>query len=61
MTENITRTAGIDTAKAKLDIAVHGRAGRWRVDNNASGWHRLAAGLAEAGVARVRLRGERRL
>jgi transposase len=46
-------TAGIDTAKDKLDVAVHGRATGWRVANDLSGWRRLAAALAEAGVARV--------
>jgi transposase len=46
-------TAGIDTGKAKLDIAVYGRAGGWQVDNSLSGWRRLLAELAEAGVARV--------
>ena len=53
MTHDSTTTAGIDTAKAKLDIAIHGQARRWRVDNSLSGWRRLAADLAEAGVARV--------
>jgi transposase len=53
MTEAITRTAGIDTAKAKLDIAVHGLKARWQVDNTLPGWRRLSSQLAKAGVARV--------
>jgi transposase len=49
---NIT-TAGIDTSKLKLDIAVHGRAERWQVANALPGWRTLAANLAKAGVTRV--------
>jgi transposase len=49
----ISRTAGIDTSKAKLDVAVHGGAERWQVDNTAAGWRLLAAELAKAGVIRV--------
>ncbi len=49
---NIT-TAGIDTSKAKLDIAVHGRAERWQLANTLSGWRKLAANLAEVGVMRI--------
>ncbi len=52
MTQNST-TAGIDTSKAKLDIAVHGRTEYWQVDNAAFGWRRLAADLSRAGVTRV--------
>ena len=37
MTKNNTRTAGIDTSKAKLDIAIHGGE-CWQVTNVASGW-----------------------
>jgi transposase len=53
MTQDITATAGIDTSKATLDIAVHGRAERRRVVNALPGWRALAAELAEAGVGRV--------
>jgi transposase len=53
MTETIIATAGIDTSKAKLDIAVHGRAERWQVANALPGWRRLAADLIKAGVVRV--------
>jgi transposase len=53
MTQTIITTAGIDTSKAKLDIAVHGRTERWQVANALSGWRALAAKLTKAGVARV--------
>jgi transposase len=53
MTQTIMTTAGIDTSKAKLDIAVHGRGDRWQVENILRGWRRLAADLAKANVARV--------
>jgi transposase len=46
-------TAGIDTSKASLDVAIHGRGERWRFANACSGWHALAANLAEAGVGRI--------
>ena len=53
MTQNIMTTAGIDTSKATLDIAVHGRAERWQVVNALPGWRALATSLAAAGVTRV--------
>jgi len=53
MTKTSTTTAGIDTAKNKLDIAVHGLADRWQVANSVSGWRRLAVDLAKAGVVRI--------
>lgn len=53
MTNNSTETAGIDTAKDKLDIAVHGREQRWQVPNVAAGWRQLAADLGKAGVTKV--------
>src|SRR5437764_14888768 len=53
MTQTSITTAGIDTSKAKLDIAVHGRTERWQLANTLSGWRRLAANLAEIGVARI--------
>jgi transposase len=49
---NIT-TAGIDTSKAKLDIAIHGCPERWQVSNTPPGWRRLAADLIKANVARI--------
>jgi transposase len=45
--------AGIDTAKDKLDIALHGQASHWCVENNLPGWQRLRSELAKAGVERV--------
>ena len=53
MTKTNITTAGIDTSKAKLDVAVHGRTERWQVANTLPGWRALAASLAEAGVTRV--------
>ena len=53
MTQTNITTAGIDTSKAKLDIAVHGRTERWQVANALTGWRALAANLANAGVTRV--------
>jgi transposase len=53
MTQTNTLTAGIDTSKAKLDIAVQGRTECWQVANTPPGWRRLAADLLKAGVARV--------
>ena len=49
----ISTTAGIDTSKAKLDVAVHGGSEHWQVDNTSVGWRRLAAELSKAGVTRV--------
>jgi transposase len=46
-------TAGIDTSKGKLDIAVHGRDGCWEVANDLPGWRKLAQLLSKAGVRRV--------
>jgi transposase len=46
-------TAGIDTAKHKLDVAVHGQPGSFTVENNPAGWTLLAARLARIGVRRV--------
>ena len=53
MVEDITRTAGIDTGKDRLDVAVHGQAGPFTVDNTPAGWQSLAARLTEDGVRRV--------
>jgi transposase len=53
MTQINTTTAGIDTSKAKLDIAVHDRTDRWQVANVLSGWRALVANLTKAGVTRV--------
>ncbi len=53
MTQTNIMTAGIDTSKLKLDIAVHGRTERWQVANALPGWRALAANLIKAGVVRV--------
>jgi transposase len=46
-------TAGIDTSKLKLDVAVHGRTERWQLTNALPGWRTLAANLVKVGVVRV--------
>jgi transposase len=48
-----SRTAGIDTSKAKLDVAVHGGTEHWQVENSARGWRGLAGELCRIGVTRV--------
>jgi len=53
MSNTSTNTAGIDTAKHKLDIAVHGLTTRWQVENTLPGWRRLTADLKEVRVTRV--------
>lgn len=53
MINSNTETAGIDTSKAKLDIAIFGQTKRWQVENALAGWRRLAKLLAGAGVVRV--------
>ena len=46
MIKTITWVAVIDTAKDKLDIAVHGQAAHWQVENTVRGWRRLQATIA---------------
>ena len=46
-------TAGIDTSKAKLDIALHGTDKYWQVENALKGWQKLASLLTKAGVTRA--------
>ena len=46
-------TAGIDTSKLKLDIAIHQRPERWQVPNTLPGWQLLISHLSEASVTRV--------
>jgi transposase len=53
MAQTSTTTAGIDTSKAKLDIAVHGRDEGWEVANDLPGWRKLTQLLTKAGVRRV--------
>ena len=48
-----TLTAGIDTGKAKLDVAIHGLAGVISVANSADGWKKLTSYLVGHGVKRV--------
>jgi transposase len=45
-------SAGIDTSKAKLDIAIHGGPG-FVVTNDKAGWKQAATQLAQAGVTRL--------
>ena len=53
MTKISTAVAGIDTAKDKLDVVVHGQAAHWQVENALHGWRRLRSELVKAGVGRV--------
>ena len=53
MTKTSMKVAGIDTAKGKLDVAAHGEALRWQVENTLQGWRRLRSELTRAGVTRV--------
>ncbi len=53
MAQSNTLTAGIDTSKATLDVAIEGRPATWKVANTKAGWASLAKRLSAAGVARV--------
>jgi transposase len=53
MTQTNITTAGIDTSKLKLDIAIHQRPERWQFPNTLPGWRELAAQLVKVGVTRV--------
>jgi transposase len=53
MTQDTLLAAGIDTAKDKLDVALHAQAAHLRVDNCRSGWRALVAWLAQHRVGRV--------
>ena len=53
MVETITRTAGIDTGKDRLEVAIHGGGVPFTVENTPAGWQRLAARLSGAGVQRA--------
>lgn len=53
MAKTNTNVAGIDTAKAKLDIAVHGGAECWQVPNDKEGWRQLIKLLNTQGVGRI--------
>jgi len=53
MTKLSTLTAGIDTSKDKLDVAVHDTTTHFTVENSKAGWQRLAGELRKAGVERI--------
>jgi len=53
MTDRTTLAAGIDTAKDKLDVAIHGMSAQFAVENRRIGWRRLADAFRKAGVTRV--------
>jgi transposase len=53
MAKTTTLTAGIDTSKDKLDVAIHGQPGSFVVANTEAGWASLAKRLARDGVQRV--------
>ena len=53
MVKTITQTAGIDTGKDRLDVAIHGQGSPFSVDNSLAGWQSLAARLSQEGVSRV--------
>jgi transposase len=48
-----TKSAGIDVAKAKLDVAIHGRSERLQISNNLRGFKTLVAHLRREQVTRV--------
>lgn len=50
---NISTTAGIDTSKLKLDIALHGSTKCWQVENTIAGWRRLATLFKEHAITRA--------
>jgi transposase len=53
MVNDIMRTAGIDTGKDRLDVAIHGGGDPFTVENTPAGWQSLAARLVDEGVQRV--------
>ncbi|MDR3436794.1 transposase, partial [Telmatospirillum sp.] len=53
MNNNTPLTAGIDTAKDKLDLAVHSSPLRLTVESRPAGYRKLAAELQRADVRRV--------
>jgi len=55
MTKDSTITAGIDVAKAKLDIAVVGCSERWQVANSTAGLRNLVGLMRRRKVARIGL------
>ncbi len=55
MPQHSTVAAGIDVAKATLDLAVHGQATRLTTTNDEAGWRQLAGALRDADVGRFGL------
>jgi transposase len=53
MMDTTTLTAGIDTAKDKLDVAVHGLTDHFTFKNSPTGWRFMTRKLADLGVRRV--------
>jgi transposase len=53
MTEHSTITAGIDTAKDKLDIAIKGQNKCWQVPNASAGWEGLITLFRAHQVSRI--------
>jgi transposase len=53
MTKSSTKTAGIDTGKAYLDVAIHAASDRLRVNNDSDGHHKLVAWLKTHKIKRV--------
>lgn len=53
MSDTTALTAGIDTSKHTLDMAVHGQSAVLHVPNTAAGWKKLADTLTAARVTRV--------
>lgn len=53
MTQSIILSAGIDVAKAKLDVAIHGHKHSTIFQNSPTGWRDLHSHLTRAGIGRV--------
>lgn len=53
--ERNTKIAGIDVGKRWLDVAIHGREGAWRFNNDETGHEQLVVWLAEQDVGRAGL------
>jgi transposase len=53
MADTTALTAGIDTSKTVLDMAIYGQSTVSHVPNTAPGWKKLADTLSAAGVTRV--------
>jgi transposase len=53
MTNSTTLSAGIDVAKLKLDIAIHGQKRTTVAQNTPDGWRTIVAQMTREGVTRV--------